>query len=116
MPRALKVCSVPGCPRLTTASRCAEHDHTADLARGGARQRGYGKAHERFRRTVLRRDPQCVLCHSAPSTEADHWPWSRRELVARGLNPNDPQYGRGLCSTCHKQQTAKHQPGGWAAR
>lgn len=56
----------------------------------------------------------CVLCGKAPSVVADHWPLSRRELVARGLDPNDPRYGRGLCADCDRAQTARRQPGGWA--
>ncbi|AHH98316.1 hypothetical protein KALB_4954 [Kutzneria albida DSM 43870] len=42
---------------------------------------------------------------------ADHYPKSRRELVAAGADPNDPQHGRGLCVACHNAQTARLQPG-----
>ncbi|AGL13864.1 hypothetical protein [Actinoplanes sp. N902-109] len=49
------------------------------------------------------------------STVADHYPLSRRELADRGLNPDDPTAGRGLCKRCHDKSTAVHQPGGWAA-
>lgn len=69
---------------------------------------------------MLARDPNCVLCLQAdrtePATVADHYPRSRRELVERGLDPDDPQHGRGLCSSCHGRATAQHQPGGWNAR
>jgi len=58
----------------------------------------------------------CVLCNEALSTVADHWPLSRRELSARGMDPDDPQYGRGLCDHCHNQETAANQPGGWNAQ
>ncbi|MEU6709988.1 hypothetical protein ABZ897_00800 [Nonomuraea sp. NPDC046802] len=53
-----------------------------------------------------------------PSTVADHHPLSRRELVARGLDPDDPQYGRGLCTSCHGKETAANpeQAGGWNRR
>ncbi|TDE02854.1 hypothetical protein E1269_21390 [Jiangella asiatica] len=60
-------------------------------------------------------DDHATPC-SRPSTDADHHPLSRRELIAAGLNPDDPKHGRGLCSLCHKRSTAKHQPGGWNAR
>jgi 5-methylcytosine-specific restriction enzyme A len=114
MPRALTVCSVPGCPQLTPAGRCVDHAREADRARGTAHQRGYGSRHRRvFRRAVLRRDPVCVLCHQAPATTADHYPLSRRELEARGLDPDDPRFGRGLCQRCHSRETARNQPGGW---
>jgi 5-methylcytosine-specific restriction protein A len=114
--RARTVCSVPGCPQLTDSGRCAQHRAEAEQARGTARQRGYGHGHEnRFRPGVLARDPVCVLCKRAPSLHADHWPLSRRELLARNLDPDDPAHGRGLCGPCHSSETARHQPGGWNA-
>ncbi|QDY11401.1 hypothetical protein FJK98_02390 [Micromonospora sp. HM134] len=51
-----------------------------------------------------------------PSTVADHWPLSRRELVDAGLDANDPTRGRGLCKGCHDRHTSVAQPGGWNAR
>lgn len=106
-------CNVPGCPNLTQAAKCADCESEADLRRGTARQRGYDRNHERFRRRVLKRDRVCQRCREAPSTVADHYPLSRRELVRRGLDPNDPARGRGLCKPCHDSETAEHQPGGW---
>lgn len=124
--RARTVCSVPGCPELTDGGRCATHQAEAERARGTARQRGYGAAHEqRFRPGVLARDPVCT-CPGCPSCQpaggrpcasravhADHWPMSRRELVAARLDPDDPRHGRGLCQPCHSHHTAREQPGGW---
>ena len=113
---ASRVCPVPGCPALTQGGRCAQHRQQADQARGTASQRGYSsKGHALFRANVLRRDPVCLLCTAAPATVADHWPLSRKQLLAQGLNPNDPQRGRGLCKPCHDRETAQHQPGGWNA-
>lgn len=110
------MCNVTGCPTPTDSGRCAEHERKADRARGSSTERGYGTEHRtRFRSAVLARDRRCVLC-SAPATVADHWPLSRRELVDRGLDPNDPAAGRGLCRRCHSIETAKWQPGGWAAQ
>jgi 5-methylcytosine-specific restriction protein A len=112
----MRVCSVSGCPTIYdgTTSRCPTHTAQADKARGTATQRGYtGRGHQAFRRAVLQRDPICVLCHQRQSTVADHHPTSRRDLLEQGLNPNDPQYGRALCATCHNKATATHQPGGW---
>lgn len=113
----MRVCSVPGCPTIyptNEGSRCPTHRKEADKARGTATQRGYNtKGHQAFRTAVLTRDPICVACHQRPSTVADHWPRSRAELIKAGLNPNDPQYGRGLDKQCHDRETANHQPGGW---
>lgn len=122
MPRALKVCPVPGCPTLTASGRCDNHRRESDKARGTAADRGYkGRGHtRRFRPGVLERDQLCVLCDAEGlpptlATVADHWPLSRRELVDRGLDPDDPQHGRGLCKRHHDRETARHQPGGWNA-
>ena len=116
----MRVCSVHGCPTIyptSEGSRCPEHRAEADKARGTAHERGYtGRGHQAFRNAVLTRDPICVLCHIAFSTVADHYPQSRKELIDLGLNPNDPQYGRGLCKPDHDRETAQNQPGGWAAQ
>jgi len=126
MARALRVCSQSGCPELVTGGRCQAHTKAADQRRGSRHERGYGKGHTQwFRPSVLRRDPICVCpevgahghggrCYRA-STRADHWPRGRDELVAAGLDANDPAYGRGLCATCDSAQTATRQPGGWHA-
>lgn len=123
MPGALRVCSRPGCPNLTTSSRCEDCNADAERARGTRQQRGYGRAHEtRFRRNVLRRDPLCVCTDQAhghgpsclaQSTVADHWPLDKRTLRARGMDEHDPAHGRGLCKGCHDRHTARAQPGGW---
>jgi len=65
---------------------------------------------------VLKRNPVCVICKRAPATEADHYPLDRRTLVLRGLDADDPQYGRGLCKPCHSRSTSVNQPGGFNAR
>ncbi len=113
----------PRCRSLRDADgKCSPQCRTrrkaaGNRARGSAAQQGYGREHrERFRSPVLARDPVCVLCGDAPSTQADHWPRSRKELVAQGLDPDAPRYGRGLRSACHKRETARHQPGGWNRR
>ena len=127
MPRARKPCSRPGCPELVTAGRCAQHQAEAEHHRGNASQRGYDRQHEaQFRTEVLRKDPVCRCDRpnehdhgprcARPSVHADHYPLSRAELVRRGMDPNDPQRGRGLCHRCHSSETARLQPGGWHQR
>ncbi|HEY9250797.1 MAG TPA: hypothetical protein VIO38_16770, partial [Rariglobus sp.] len=95
---AWRVCSTPGCGKLhQRTGRCPDCRTQADKAR---RPHGspYGTSgHRGFREQVLARDPICTLCLAARSTVADHYPTERRDLVAQGLDPNDPQYGRGLC-------------------
>ncbi|MEU1128750.1 hypothetical protein ABZ383_02605 [Streptomyces sp. NPDC005900] len=47
---------------------------------------------------------------------ADHFPLSRRELIARGEpNPDAAKHLRPLCVACHNCETARNQPGGFAA-
>ncbi len=102
------------CPTCGARSkgRCDSCSRRADALRGSTAKRGYSGGHlRRFRPAVLARDPLCVLC-GVPATVADHFPTSRRDLVRAGLDPNDPQFGRGLCSSCHGKETVKHQPGG----
>lgn len=125
MPNAWKPCSRPGCPELVPPgrSRCDADIAAADARRGSSTQRGYGVRHRRqFRAGVLARDPLCVCADTshghgprclAPATVADHHPLDRRELVAAGLNPDDPKHGRGLCADCHNRHTSRAQPGGW---
>lgn len=112
----MRVCSVHGCPEIypqAEGTRCRTHRAIADRGRG---DRGYSsKAHRTFRTIVIQRDPVCVLCHLRPSSIADHYPRSRKELIDHSLNPNDPECGRGLCKNCHDSWTAQAQPGGWNA-
>ena len=116
----MRVCSVAGCPEFYPrgeGTRCPKHRVAADKARGNSTERGYAtRGHKTFRAAVLERDPICVLCGKQQSNVADHYPQSRKELLALGLNPNDPRYGRGLDKRCHDQSTAREQPGGWNAR
>ena len=124
-PRSCPRCSQPvtvgqPCPRCQKTTR-----REVDRERGTATQRGYGTQHRWFRVNVLRRDPVCTCpgcprCKGTPcgmiATEADHYPRSRRELEAEGLNPNEARYGRGLCKPCHSHHTTQAQPGGWNRR
>lgn len=118
---ALRPCNGPGrgrrCPTRELIpkgkSRCASCSGQADVNRRPEGNPYKTAGHRHFRDQVLARDPVCVICRVVKSTDADHYPIDRRELVRRGLNPNDPQYGRGLCHACHARATAEHQPGGW---
>ena len=115
----MRVCSVHGCATIysaTEGSRCQRHRAEADRRRGTSSERGYSsRGHRAFRTAVIQRDLICQLCGLEPATVADHHPRSRKELIELGLDPNDPQYGRGLGHVCHSKETAQNQPGGWNA-
>lgn len=49
----------------------------------------------------------------APSTVDDHHPYERRQLIDMGLDPNDPQYSRGICKPCHDAKTARTNHAGF---
>jgi 5-methylcytosine-specific restriction enzyme A len=101
-PRPCLQCGAP----VVRAGKCARHIRMTDRQRGSSSARGYGAEHrDRFRAGVLRRDDYtCVLC-GAEAKVADHFPLTRRELVAQGLDPNDPARGRALCQSCHSRHT-----------
>lgn len=120
-------CTDRQCRRLHDGTgKCPSCRAAADT-RPPASQRGYDKTHEaEFAAAVLARDVMCQcdqpgkhghgqLCHRL-AEHADHYPLSRRQLVAMGANPNDPNHGRGLCAPCHSSETARLQPGGFNQR
>lgn len=119
MPRALKVCSTTGCPELVPTGRCAGCTRDAERKRGSSTARGYGTAWSRRSRSFVRRHPFCAV--QAPgcagvATLADHHPISRRDLVDQGVPDPDADHRlRPSCHHCHSVETARHQPGGWAA-
>jgi 5-methylcytosine-specific restriction enzyme A len=95
-----------------------------DAKRGSSNDRGYGARHRYgFREGVFAMwGDRCVmpvevwLDGSKPptlcgrrATHADHYPRDRRELVAAGLDADDPQYGRPLCEYHHNQHTGRTQ-------
>lgn len=128
MPRAMRICTVPGCPEIVASGRCAAHRSAANKARGSYEHRGGGNAAawRRARARCLTRDPLCTCRdtghgHRDPcgaiATVADHHPVTKRDLVAQGVRDPDAIHRlRGLCHLCHAKHTARTSPGGWNAR
>lgn len=106
------------CPTIIPKgqTRCKPCTRKADKQRRPNGNPYSTKGHKQFRNQVLARDPICVNCMREPATIADHYPTERRDLILQARNPNDPQYGRGLCKKCHDQHTANTTPGGWNTR
>lgn len=108
----MRVCSRPGCPRLTTSGRCPECRSDAEAARGTAAQRGYDSRWRRTREAYLEQHPFCERTGClVPATDVNH---------VDGLGPHGPRGHdwsnlESLCHPHHSQHTAREQPGGWNA-
>lgn len=102
----MAICSHPGCPTIVARGACPVH-RTPDR-RPNSRQRGYSTAWDRTRRRFLEDNPTCVLCGGAARV-ADHWPLTRRQLLALGdPHPDAWERLRPLCRPCHSRETALH--------
>lgn len=114
----MKVCAVSGCPDLVPegTTYCPAHDRARNRAgwrgdRGDAPVRSArwvyrDKRWQGTRRAVLRRDPVCVDCRRAVSTQADHRP-PVRDVLAAGGDPFDPAGAVGVCADCHRKATTR---------
>ena len=61
-------CSEPGCPVLTTTTRCLECARRRDRERGTRQERGYDAEYDQLKRTYAKRVQAgelllCVRCH-----------------------------------------------------
>lgn len=107
-PRPCSKCGQP----VIRSGLCQRHYTQADRARGTSTARGYDRAHrDEFRAPVLEAaNYQCAICGDR-ANQADHYPRTRKQLIADGENPNDPKHGRALCARHHHQYTASYAPG-----
>jgi 5-methylcytosine-specific restriction enzyme A len=98
---------------MGTGGRCIPCRRRIVAAYGTPADRGYDARWERNRIAFLALNLFCVLCGGL-ATVADHFPISRRQLVAMGVrNPDAHHRLRALCRHCHSTETARLQPGGW---
>lgn len=76
----------------------------ACAAASPANERPYDAAAWRRRsREFLRKHPKCALC-GKPSDTADHYPHTRKELLAQNVpDPDEEKYLRALCRWCHSR-------------
>lgn len=102
-PRPCSRCGLP----VVRGGFCAKHYRQADMARGTSQERGYGQRHrDMFRSRVLANALyRCVLC-GGEAVVADHFPRTRKQLLAAGDDPDNPAFGRALCKQCHDRHTA----------
>ena len=94
--RAPRVCSTPGCPTLTTGTRCPEHTRQYDKEHRSVNSAFYGSKRWRAtRRNQLRRQPWCEYPGCVElATEVDHID----PLPPRGTG--DPYKSANLRSLC----------------
>ena len=105
-PRLCPTCRQP--VRGTCASCTKTTRKQSDQYRGSAASRGYGYHwREHVRKPFLRDNPLCVLC-GALAEVPDHWPETRRSLVARGVTDPDAFHRlRPLCRADHERYGLK---------
>ncbi len=107
--KTIKPCRHPACGALTTTKYCQTHKHQATAQRGTRHQRGYGKAWDKLRPHILRRDPMCQACHRAASTDVDH-------ITPKSQGgTDDPGNLQGLCRPCHRSKTTAETKGDTSA-
>ena len=85
----VKVCSTPGCPRLTAKGRCDEH--------AAKPWRSYGGSWAIKRLRVLARNPRCPC--GLKATEVDH------VVPLRLGGTHDDDNLEALCKPCHSRKT-----------
>jgi 5-methylcytosine-specific restriction protein A len=108
-----RVCGQVGCPKILTdgSTKCAAHAARPKDTRPSASARGYDSKWRRNSARFLKAHPVCAWpgC-SKPSEHADHWPMSRRELVAAGVeHPDAWQHLRPLCASHHNSRSARER-------
>ena len=103
---------VPKAPKLyqnqAPSARLGRAMH--DRSRPTARQRGYDRAHEKWRDLVLARDRVCKHCNRRLAVEADHI-----VPVAAGGKRLALDNGQGLCKPCHTAKTNRERAAGLLA-
>ena len=73
-----------------------------------AAARGYDSAWRRLRAEVLRAEPLCRLCRTAPATEVDHIVAFHGVHDPLRLSPGNL---RPVCAPCHRRRTARQSHG-----
>lgn len=93
-------CTTTGCTQYAvTRGKC--HDHRPVWETPSANSRALtGAQRAKFKRQVLRREPNCRQC-GQPATEADHI-----IPIAEGGATTDISNGQALCEPCHEAKTA----------
>lgn len=101
--RAMKVCAVPGCARLTHTSRCDEHTPKPWASSTTRANRQTGRALQATRSRIHRRD--AGHCYRCGSPAGDHWAVDHVTPMAEGGTDTD-QNRAVICEPCHRIKSA----------
>jgi 5-methylcytosine-specific restriction protein A len=100
-------------------SRCPAHlaeARRADEERRPRSERRYGETFERNREILLKPKPLCACGCGRIADTADHWPVSRRDLIAQGVPDPDALHRlRPLYHVCHARKSGGERRGAGAA-
>lgn len=97
--KSLAPCAEPGCPVLTRETRCPKHAPEPWGGRTWSSTGDRDPAYQRMRRRVLREEPRCRLCGTAPSTNCNH-------IVPKAFGGGSERGNLcGLCTPCHQEVT-----------
>lgn len=104
MTRPLRTCAEPGCPALVASGYCLRHNRNrrARDTRPSPAKRTYDRRWRKLRKVVLARDPICMICGEAPSTDVDHIIPREHDVHAANVTEEELQ---GLCHSCHSRKT-----------
>lgn len=110
----MKVCSQPGCPVLTTATRCPTHTREKDRARGSRHERGYDAAHDALRAEwapiVAMGNTKCARCKQI-ITIYDAWELDHTDDRTAYLGPSHEACNRGKRPIVDDAQDLHHGGG-----
>jgi 5-methylcytosine-specific restriction protein A len=90
------VCGLPG-----PGARCEKHQLGGFQRFDRSRHDAYGGTWPQVRKQVLAEEPVCMICHAAPSVEADHI------VPVRLGGPSTRENARGVCKRCNLRRAAE---------
>ncbi len=100
-----RVCAEPGCPTLSTATRCTQHQRAkARTNRAEHTRNDYGPGWPSVRYRQLRAHPRCEHC-GKKATVVDHR--TPRRYFTSSPAANHPSNLCSLCKPCHDRKTVK---------
>ncbi|CAB4906106.1 unannotated protein [freshwater metagenome] len=110
MPASLRVCSTPGCPRLSRETQCDEHRRASVRERQARRTRARGNDPRTIKRVLGRDGWACVVCGAKKRDVSRRDPTKRVSLQAAHIvavehgGSDELSNLRTLCTDCHHEE------------